>query len=328
MKETQIFQQLVYARWAWKELFRRNLWGIKNVVINVNCKTHTITLPVDCERLINISVKDCAGKIQPLTCDPNLSTVEMNCVKPKCGCTKCEAKDTLCELNDVVSYSTETVEIQGTDYTMQIWTRYSNGAIQEERSIPTLGAGNVVTYTTQITTLCNVDVTDQGCIKATPTNMLNFQNHCGCGIVPDNQTGIAYRWYWNTKNLIPQVYNYFGYWNYNAQDRSIIHIFRYENGHNWWGDVDGVQNGIYQVIVSYQTNGETSGEEILVPQFAQHALEMGIMWQQKLFNTKASGADKSFAKDQWSGAKVLVNKHLNTIRLEVLEKLQTQERRW
>lgn len=329
MKETAVFQQLVYARWAWKELFRRNIWGIKNAVINVDCKKHTFCLPEDCERLINISVKDHSGKIQPLTCDPSLSTVEILCVKPACSCPNCKGNDTLCGLIDTVSYTTEMVTIQGQEYPLQTWTRYNgNGAIQIQQSIPSLQAGtSQVIYTTEISTVCNVEVTEEGCIRATDSNMELFRTYCGCGNIPDQKCGIPFNRFWRSVDLIPQPYNYFGYWNYNAEDRNIIHIFRHENGNVRHHDHNR-HEGIYQVIVSYQTNGDTTGEEILVPQYAQHAMDAGMIWQQIFFNNRASSGNKQFAWEQWLGAKVLVNRHLNPIRLEILEKLQTELKRW
>lgn len=326
LKETAIFQQLVYGRWAWKELFRRNIWSIKNVVLELD-KHRRINLPSDCERLINISVIDCAGILQPLTLDAGINTVKIDFVKPKCSCHNCNGDDTLCGAVESVTYATETVEIQGDDYTMETWTRYDgNGAIQQEQKVPTLDATtNTVVYTTNISTICNVEVTDTGCIAPTQGNMDLLRLHCGCGNFPDSECGINYGWYYRRFNLIPQPYNYYGYYNYNAADRSIVHIFRHESAYRNAADRN---NPICKVIVSYQANGESDGEEILIPQYAQHAIDMGIMWQQKLYNPRAGAGDKQFAKEQWNGARVLVNKHLNPIRLDDFAKLQTQRRAW
>ena len=326
MKETAVFQQLVYARWAFKVLFRRNLWSIKNVVLHVDCRTHTVTLPEDCERMINISVVDRLGKLQPLTCDPSISTVKIDCVKPSCSCANCRGQGTLCSAVDAVAYTTETVEIQGSPYTLKTWTRYDgNGAIQRQTEIPTLNStDNTVTYTINIETICNVEVTDKGCIKATASNMELLRTWCGCGSFPDAECGVAFNWLWQSRDLIPQPYNYYGYYNFNAAESNIIHIFRNENALHPVHD----QNGIYKVILSYQTNGEVPEEEILIPEFAVMAIQMGIMWQQKLFNPRASDSAKEYAEMKWNGAIVKVNKHLNPIRLEVLEKLQTNLPRW
>ncbi len=324
MKETAVFQQLVYARWAWKELFRKSIWEIKNQVIEIDCKNNTFHIPSDCERIVNISVIDCNKIIQPLTCDPGISTVEIKCIKPKCSCNKCNGENTLCASIDAVSYTTEEIIIQGNPYTLQTWTRYNNGAIQQEQIIPTLNATtNAVENVTTISTICNVEVTEEGCIKPTTGNMELLRTHCGCGNFPAENCGVDYGWH-RYENLIPQPYNYFGYWNVNAADRSIIHIFRHENGHRPRHERDRIE----KVIVSYQTNGETTDQEIMIPQYAQFAIDMGIMWQQKLFNPRAGQGDKEFAKNEWRAACRKVNQHLNPIRMEDIAKLQTQLRRW
>lgn len=330
MKETAVFQQLVYARWAWKELFRKYIWAIKNQVLEVDCKNNTIQLPVDCERLINIYVIDRDHKLQPLTCDPGINTVEIKCIKMNCSCNNCNGNDTLCAAAESgVTYTTENVIIQGAAYLLQTWVRYNgNGGIQKQQSIPTYNASSgTIVYNTEITTLCNIEVTEKGCIKPTPENMYLLNTYCGCNAYPPERSGYYNGWR-GRNQLIPQPYNYYGYWNVNAADPSIIHIFRQDTGINPNNFNEPYRNTLCKVIVAYQTNGETPGDEIMVPQYAQLAMDSGIMWQQKFYNNRASIADKNFAKMEWQAARLDVNKHLNPIRIEDIEKLQTQPRRW
>lgn len=330
MKETAVFQQLVYARWAWKELFRKYIWQIKNQVLQVDCNNHTICLPDDCERLINIYVIDNQRKLQPLTCDPGISTVEINCIVPHCSCTNCNGQGTLCAAAEAgITYTTEQINIQGTNYTKETWVRYNgNGAVQQQTKTPALNSANSsIEYVTDITTLCNIEVTDKGCIKPTPSNMELLNSYCGCNAFTPETTGYNRPWCRTAPGLIPQPYNNYGYWNVNAANPSTIHIFRNDNGYNA-NVLSPERNVINQVIISYQTNGETPGDEILVPQYAQMAMEMGIMWQQRLFNPRASMGEKDYAKLQWGAARLDVNKHLNPIRMEDVAKLQTQMRRW
>lgn len=328
MKETNLFQQLVYARWAWKELFRRSIWEVKNQVVDVDCKNHTLRLPSDCERLINISVIDKRGKLQPLTCDPGLSTIRINCIQPKCSCDKCHGEDTLCGAIDAaVTYTTETVIIQGSPYTMETWTRYSNGAIQKEIKTPSYNtATDSIVYNEEITTLCNVEVTDKGCIKRTASNMELLRDYCGCGNFDADQTGVYYGAWYNPslRDLIPQSFNNYGYWNVNAADRNIIHIFRHDDANKHPHEVFGID----KAVISYQTNGEEEGQEIMIPEYAQFAIDMGIMWQQKLYNPRAGTGDKQYAQEQWRAACRKVNQHLNPIRMDDIMKLQTHMRRW
>ncbi len=219
--------------------------------------------------------------------------------------------------------------MNGLQYCILYRIRYNgSGGIQQEQSIPTWNsATGTVVYNTEITTLCNVEVTEKGCIKITPQNMELLRSHCGCDSFPEQNEGLCHSWY-RKSGLIPQPYNYYGYWNVNAADRSIIHIFRFDNGHVNRNFNSPFRNNINQVIVSYQTNGETPGDEIMVPQYAQMAMEAGIMWQQKFYNNRVSPNDKAAAKIEWQAARLDVNKHLNPIRMEDIAKLQTQARRW
>lgn len=324
MKETAVFQQLVYARWAWKDIFRKYIWSIKNQVCQLD-HNHTFRKPEDCERIVNISVVDRYGKIQPLDCDPGLNTVAISCIKAKCSCPNCHGDNTLCAAaENAITYTTETVVIQGVDYTLQTWVRYSGGGIQQEQKIPVWNAAtNSVVYNTEYTTLCNIEVTDKGCIKATPANMELLRTYCGA----DHNPGLFPFWY-QQNNLIPVPYNYYGYWNVNAADPNIIHVFRHDRQPMGHHVPPTERDAICKVIVSYQTSGETSGDEIMVPQYAQLAIDTGIMWQQKLYNPRESVNNKQFYKNEYNAAKLDLNKFLNPIRLELVAKLQTQMRRW
>lgn len=331
MKETNVFQQLVYGRWAWKELFRRTMWGINNAVVNVDCKTHTIKIPDDCERMINISVVDCSGHLQPLTCDPGLNTVEITCCAPKCSCQKCNGTTTLCASIDTVTYTTEEVVIKGQTYTQQTWIRYDNGAVQQQQKIPVLNAAtDEVEFTTIVNTLCNVETTEEGCIKNTPSNQELLRQNCGCGNFPEQSVGIYPYWRHSRDSLIPQPYNFYGYWNTNAANPGIIHIYRYDTTRRVVPATNNIllDNMFDKVIVSYQANGERPGDEILIPEYAQMAVQLGIMWQQKQFNPRTGAGDKEYAKNEWRAECMKVNKHLNPIKMEDIAKLQTQIRRW
>ena len=325
MKETDVFKQLVYARWVWKDIFRKYIWAIKNQVLCLDPVSHTFVKPSDCERIINISVVDFSSKIQPLTCDPGLNTAAISCIAQKCSCNTCHGDNTLCgAAENAISYTTEMVTIHDVDYIKQTWTRYSNGAVQQEMKIPTWDeATGTVVENTEYVTLCNVEVTDKGCIKPTAANMELLRTYCGA----DNNPFI-YPWWYEQNNLVPVPYNYYGYWNVNAADGNIIHVFRRD--HKPVHHVLPAQgrDNICKVIVSYQTSGETPGDEIMVPQYAQMAMDTGIMWQQKLYNPRAPMGEKQFHKNEYNAAKLDLNKFLNPIRLEVVAKLQTVLRRW
>lgn len=336
-KSVYFIRNLVIAAEVWKELFRRTIWEIKTVVLNVCPKKGTITIPNDCERLVNISVIDKYNRIKPLSYNPNINTAEILCQKNKCSCNKCHGENTLCGAVDNITRTTENVEIQGEEYTKTTWIRYDgSGAIQKQEEIPTLDqkTGTVVMQT-NVQTICNVEVNSDGCILPTAPNIEAFTTYCGFGAVINNGWDNRHcGWQTNAyRELIPASYNFFGSWNWNAASRDIIHIFHSGRRNctfiNEPGQCNqnGEENEITKVIVSYQTNGETPGEEILIPQYAQYAIEMGIIWRQKKYNPRDGDKDES-ALRSWRREVQKVNAHLNPIRMDDMIKLQTQPRYW
>lgn len=333
-REVGFIRYLSFAEWAWKELFRTTIWAIKRQVLHVDCKTNTIKLPNDCERLVNISVVDRYGKLHPLSGDPDFNTSQINCQKCACSCSHCKGENTLCHVVDNITMTTEMVTIQGDEYPLTTWIRYDRtGALQKEEKIPTWDTSTEsVIYVTEYTTLCNLDIDDHGCIKATAPNMEFLVSYTGWNGLGWN--GVAYS---NTaiRRLIPTSYNNWGYWNKNAQDPTIIHIFRnsitgnhqFLHGDNMNTRHDVINNPIEQVIVSYQTSGDNGGSEILIPEYAEMAIDAGMIYQQRLFNPKDTDRDQS-GHALWRREQMAVMKHLNPIRMEAVTKLQTELRRW
>lgn len=332
MRQANYLRYLVFARWAWDDMYRDTIWNIKSVALQpCHDKGHTtIKLPDNCERLVNISTVDRFGKLHPLTPDSDFNTVEVKCQKCACSCEKCHGKDTLCAVLDNVTYTTEQVDIKGTFYTLKTWIRYDgSGVLQKEQSIPTFdSASNSITYQTVFTILCNLDIDEKGCIKATAPNMSYLVDYCGWDGSNSwwNGWGATYQPY---KTLIPPVYNYFGYWKKNAADPQIIHLFRNEYPvHN--GSVENANHhsgGFGTIIVTYQTNGEVPDEEILVPQYAVAAVHIGMLYQQKVYNPK-DGDPNNAGLYKFNASKIKVMRYLNPIRMEVVEKLQQQARPW
>lgn len=334
MRESLILQQYRHARWAWKELFRTTLWEIKKAVLCVDCKDHSIRLPDDCERVYTISVVDCHGKIHPLGFNTDWNTAKIKCIKNKCSCQKCDGVDTLCAAIDSITAATETVTIHGVDYTKTILTRYDgSGAVQTQETVPVWDVNsNTVIYQTNVKTVCNVETTTKGCIKATRANMDLLRESCGCGNFFGNWSELGQTWgnYNAYRELIPAVYNYFGEWNYNAEDRQIVHIFGCGTrhfGHNDQQEAEWRSN-IRQVIVDYQTNGEIPNSEILVPEYAVEAVQIGMAYRQKYLNVRVRESEKEEARMAWSREKTRVAKYLNPMTMDVVSKLQTNPRLW
>ena len=285
-QERTILAQFRHARWSWKDLFRTTLWDVRKAVLNVDCKTGTIKLPNDCDRLLAISVVDCFGVLHPLGFNSDINTARITCVQSTCSCTKCGGQDTLCGAIDSMRVETETVTIKGTDYTKTTSTRYDgSGAVQKEMKIPAWDESKgTVVYNTIVETLCNVEVNPKGCIAVTPTNIEKLKSYAGCGAFIDQWQSVGIGWTFNNpfRELTPTPYNYWGNFNFNAADKNIVHIFggsaTTHFGHtqlqeNIW------RNNIRQVVVDYQTNGETPDTEILVPEYGVEAVQIRTVYR-------------------------------------------------
>ncbi len=334
-KRTVYLKTLKHAEWAWKELgFSGTLWSLQTVVLEV-CKTkHTITLPNNCNRLVNISVVDQHNRLHPLTEDTGINTAETRCPKFKCSCGNCHGENSLCGALDAVTMTTEQVDVKGTSYTLTNWVKMDGeGNIFKSSKVPTWDtATNSVIYTTQQTFLCNVEVNEKGCIKPTQPNIDSLSAYCGWG--GDWFYGNIYATF---QGLMPAPYNPWGHYNRNAASPNIIHIVHgHHQGPGWPNNGTNPSippehinhwDGIRSVIVTYQTNGETEGSEILVPDYAYDAVLSGIVYRQHWLNPRDGDKDNVF-KHQFNSKKMDVMKYLNPIRLENIGKVQVNKRLW
>jgi hypothetical protein len=335
MRQSGIIQAYANLKWAWKDLFRYTLWDIKTAVLPVDCKHDTVHLPSDCERVINLSVVDKFGRLHPLGFNTDLNTTDIRCLKPKCSCKNCNGEDTLCSAIDAISATTSTVTIHDVAYTQTVLTRYNgSGAVQTQTTRPTWDEqqGKVV-YDVIIETKCNLEVTDKGCIKITKPNMDLLRDNFGIGNFIDQWDAFGFSWGNQRayRELIPTAKNYWGEWNYNTADREIIHIFGSEDrrhfGHTEEQEHEW-RNNIRQVILTYQTNGETPSQEIYIPDYAVLAVQIGMVYMQKMLSPKVNEEDKKAAKYAFSAEKNRVFKYLNPVRMEDVAKLQQAPHRW
>lgn len=334
VREAMYPKVLSMAEWAWKDMYRNTIWQTKKIVLSVDCGA--IRLPTDCENLVNISVIDVFNQIHPLSYNGSLNTAKISCEKSQCSCTKCHGHNTLCSVIDSIQVTTEQVDIKGTSYTLTTYIRYGNdGSLQKEQIIPTWDTqASAVVMQKVITNLVTLDIDDKGCIKPTQPNITALINYLGWnGRVWDwNGWFNNNRPYWE---LIPYSYNYYGWWNFNAADPSIIHIFH--NGPRMEGRQsqkereeqrgDFEDKGICKVIVTYQTNGTVPGNEILVPEYAEMAMYAGILYQQKFLSPR-DGDKGNMAYNAYRREKMEVFKYLNPVRMDDVIKLITEPPKW
>lgn len=341
VKGIAFLRTMEFASEIYKQLFRKTIWEIKTQVLTVDRKTNTITIPDDCERLINLSVIDKYGRQHPLTYNPDISTVQTTCQQNKCSCTNCKGQGTLCEAMDNITAINEDVEINGEIYQKTTYMRGDGCTIQREEHVPAWDATTEeVVYVTNRQWVCDIEVNENGCILPTEPNILALQTYCGyngsCLNNGYNYDGLnwGYGGYVNPYvSVAPNPYNFFGYFNWDAASRSIIHIFRtarnvYINKKGQCDqDCQGLENEIHKVIISYQTIGYTPGSEILIPDYAIMAMDAGVIWQQSLFNPNDRDRGRT-NQHYFNDRKSDMAKYLNPIRMDDIKKIQTNLRRW
>jgi len=335
--QVAFIKNLKHAQKTWLDIFRTTLWQVTTTPVPL-CDDNTIRLPDNCERLFNISLVDQFGRLHPLTENTDLNTAQIKYQPIPCSCKKCGGVNTLCGVFDNVTMATEQVVINNSNYTKTIWTRYDGcGQVQQVVSMPTLQAGtsNIV-YIETSKAICDVEADANGCIKASQPNVDLLTQALGntigvtgfgIGAFMSNISGPVY------SELIPPPYNFWGYYNRNAQDPSIVHIFR--NNAKITPLVSQVTNPIEivdqaltgTILVSYQVDGENIGEEILVPKYAYDAMVMGMIYRHKKLSPKDGDRDNKAFFD-YRREKNNLFKYLNPVNMELIAKLRTLQRKW
>ena len=295
-------RMLLFAEWAWKDIFQGTLWEIKQVAIQV-CKGE-VKLPDDCKQLLTVAVVDEHKHIKSLTFNPNISTLDMKCVQ-NCSCERCEGKNTLCAVNDNMTVVTEMVDIHDVEYLKTTYTRVNSlGEIQTDEHTPMWDVEtSAVVYQDVQKSVGSVEVDNKGCIVNNPRNIESLKTHC-------HSVLDAPWWYENaTADLDPADYNYFGHWNWNAASRDIIHIF----------------GNASKIVIGYRTSAEKGLSEMIIPEDAEMAVHAGMMYQQMIFDPKDRDRGMT-GLNRYRQFKLELTKLLNPVPIEAILKLQTRPR--
>lgn len=344
MREAFITKILLHAKWTWKDIFRTSIMGSRTQVF-----THhghgKIKLPDNCERVYNVSVVDHCGIMHPLTFDPDYNTTEIRC-NQTCSCTNCNGQNSLCGAVDNLT-ATQTFKLYyppapappgpGVSLPTTTWViTNACGDVQTVTKYPVpLWNGTffvkVQSWETVSQTVCNLDVDSNGCIRPTEANIAMMGQYLSdYGFNPGSYDGFAYRGpdTYHRELLGPQ-YNYYGFWNYNTANGQIIHVFRNSQCPNCHRQdcCDGShdQNNIGSVIVSFLTNGEEPGTEILVPEYAYDAMVIGIRYRQELLAMRPGVRIAGEFQRMYVDAKFQIAKYLNPLRMEDVYKMQSQK---
>jgi hypothetical protein len=198
--------------------------------------------------------------------------------------------------------------------------------------MPTLQYGdpNEVVYIELRELVCNLEMTDTGCIKYTEPNRRKLMEHCGCWL-PSADIDALYPYYGHRRFMtypysdrpdgkdkkcertVPITHNDYGYYNWDAVAGDVLHL----------KDVTATS-----VIVAYQTSGEGVGTEMLVPETAVDAIKFGIMYRQKAFSPIYGYNEKRACRVDYERAKDELWKFRNPIRMDEFIKTQTIMPKW
>ena len=321
---------LILAQKAYRDLFRTTLWEPKCMVLKLN-EDDTIQLPDYCEKVINISVVDALGKWQTLSLDPYWNTVDIKCTSSSCSCTSCNGTDSLCGALDAITATTKGILIGDGEYTQTTWLRKNGCSIEKAIKTPYWDPEKEeVVYRMSYETVCTVEVNDKGCITYTSSNISALQENFGYWFNYGYLQGSS-----TLRELIPTTPNNYGTYNYNASNKSIIHIFRPKRNistqqfYNAFSQTqETLYNNIDQVIVQYMPNGDTPGAEILIPQYAQSAMEAYIMYDTERLRPNNAPARVEYYLQNFRREKKKMNDYLYPIRMIDIALMQTIAKRW
>ncbi|HEU4609304.1 MAG TPA: hypothetical protein VFS31_14405, partial [Chitinophagaceae bacterium] len=288
--------------------------------------TNTITLPQNMVRLINISIMDRHGNLQPIAYNPNINTLDIRCSTKTCSCG-CGGKGTYCSEADNIQATTEVVTIDGTDYNKITYTKYDGaGNMYRLIEMPTWDVQTNAVVTTELRELiCALDVTSTGCIKVTEPNRVKLVQSCGCYIPPNiygegpncgPKCNIGYEEVRCEDNvLVPPIWSDYGYYNWDAQKGDVIHLKHVKAD---------------QIIVAYQNNGQITQEECLVPEYAVEAMLLGIYWRQRFVAPQSvcSYPEKKAASIEYDNAKIRLFEFKNPMRMDAFINAQTIRTTW
>lgn len=293
---------LSHAKWIWKQLMWNTLWAIKHKYVEVDCTTspHSILIPKDMVRFININVVDDCDKIRSLTFDENMNTLPVPKKKKTCGV--CGDDNELGQCVSDIALVQKDVIIDGETYVEKIWKKVTaSGDLVEVREVPVKkyevedvyddeNNGDheyEIGYETITRVICKLEVKPCGCVKNTDDNKKLINDHCGCQLNSCSQ-----------KYCDPKF----------AQKYAKFGAIKIEDGRIY---ITG--NKSSQVILSYQTNGECNESELMIPEYAVNAVIFGIDYRAKALAPGYDRFEKKEAERAWNRAKQDLEEFLNPI---------------
>lgn len=257
-KRKYFINYLTHGKWVWKKLLWNTIWAIKNKYMEVDFTTETpsILIPADMMRFINVSLTDDCNRLRSLLFDDMMDVVP---TKQKDCCNICGDTNDYGQCVNEMTLVQKDVIIDENVYVEKIWTRLcKDGSMYEIREVPVkkynssdAEEGYEIGKETIEKLICNLEVKECGCVKKTEQNRVLIVTHCGCFVASCQKK------FCNSTITRPSTRKP----NIKIQDGRI------------WISGDNVPKWI---ILSYQTNGECSDEEIMIPEYCLDTVIFGI----------------------------------------------------
>lgn len=288
MKRRHFTKLMVTAKWVWLEMLKDTMWNLVHKVVEIDKATHTIKLPCDMLRLMNISVVDKFNRIQSFSHSENMNNLTIKCPPKKCSCQTCGGKDSLCEVMDNTVMLSETIMVNGSPYNKRTFLkRESNGTLNKVIELPYLDTeDNTVKTRTYNELACSLEITRTGCLKPTEANFRLLQEHCECFFPLDFFRHRNARC--SPAEQIQDPDNRFGTFKEDAVDKSLMHIY---NTHAEY------------VIISYQPNDQDMIDgEYMVPEFAYNCFSFGMYYHANKFVRVMPRGEKQGAANDFNNA--------------------------
>lgn len=339
---------LVIAGRVWQDIFWNTLWVVKNVWLPLKegHPYHYVQLPERPVRLFSVNRTDHCGKLVPLFYNNQLNVI----VPPNKRCQHCDGGPICEDVNSMEATTKLLFTINGQNYYEKTWLKYCpNGDIWEYRQVPTkkfmdftgdqgdynddynddyltangsLSNFTIVTETFQ-KILCKLDAKPCGCPKESPANEQLLLDSCGC-FLPFFGRG---RRCYCDPFLADPAPNVFGQVKMSECGTRIYFkppVHRFQDQCNI-GPVPPLPDFLN---VSYQTDGKTLGQDILIPDFALMAHWTGIDWRSKLFNSRYPMSEKKGMEYQFNDQMNKIILFLNSFNMEQLSYIQDAPTRW
>lgn len=339
-KKKYYTRYLAIAKWVWQDIFQNTLFVVQNSwqTIKRGEPYNYIDLPTGVSRLFSISVEDECGLLQPLFYNNQLNVVEKPATK-KCGCESCDCGGT-CEAANSMTVTTKLIfTINGVEYYEKKWVEVCpNGNILEWTETPTkkyntltgdsgdfnddynndydiaaapFSAYEIVTVKTQ-RKICNLEMAPCGCPVQSQENEDLIVNNCGCYINWSSRCRTKH-----CKQHSPNINN--NKWGEVKISECGTKV--YYKPSRYWCDCTRRETPEF-LLVNYQSNGQTLGQEIQMPTYSLMAFWAGLDYRSKVFNDKYGIGEKKAAEYKYIDEKNLLVGFMNPISLIEMSKIQ------